>query len=51
MKSFLSHLKTEKLYLVHSTTYEMAYQTIQEYIQFYNKQKSREKLPGFFPME
>ncbi len=42
IESFLSNLKTEKLYLVRPKTYEMAYQAIQEYIQFYNTERFQE---------
>ncbi len=51
IESFFSHLKTEKLYLVRPKTYEMAYQTIQEYIQFYNTERFQEKLHGLSPIE
>ncbi len=51
IKSFFSHLKTEKLYLVRSKTYEMAYEAIPEYIQFYNTERFQEKLHGLSPIE
>lgn len=51
IESFFSHLKTEKLYLVHPKTYETAYQAIEEYIIFYNEERFQEKLHGLSPIE
>lgn len=51
IESFFSHLKTEKLYLVRPNTIKQAYQTIEEYIYFYNHSRFQEKLNGLSPVE
>ncbi|TYR80815.1 IS3 family transposase [Priestia megaterium] len=51
IESFFSHLKTEKLYLVHPKTAEHAYQAINEYMDFYNHERFQEKFNGLSPIE
>ncbi len=51
IECFFSHLKTEKLYLVRPKTLEEAYQAVQEYIEFYNKERFQEKFKGLSPIE
>ncbi len=51
MESFWGTLKCEKYYLRKYETFEMLYQAIDEYIQFYNNERYQEKLNGLSPLE
>lgn len=51
IESFFSHLKTEKIYLVHPKTLQEAHFVIQEYISFYNSTRFQERLNGLSPIE
>lgn len=51
IESFFSHLKTEKLHLTQPKTFEEAYQAVEEYITFYNKERFQKKLGDLSPVE
>ena len=51
IESFFSHLKTEKLYLMHLKTAEQAHQAVREYMDFYNTDRFQEKFNGLSPVE
>ncbi|MED5016194.1 IS3 family transposase, partial [Paenibacillus chibensis] len=49
--SFLSHLKTEGLYLYDIRSLDEAQRRIEEYITFYNENRPQQKLKKLTPVE
>ncbi|MGO4791012.1 IS3 family transposase [Paenibacillus sp. 2KB_20] len=51
IESFFSHLKTEKIYLVHPQTFLDVERAIHEYVLFYNNERFQKKLNDRSPVE
>lgn len=51
IESFFSHLKTEKIYLVHPQTFPDVERAIHEYVLFYNNERFQKKLNDRSPVE